>query len=158
MRVHIGQIAKRFLSKEFSRPLILGGVMIDESEGLNDLLDGDVLTQAICQAIGSCVGYKEILKISKELIENDGITDSLIYLEKCLSLLKNQKIIQISVSIEAKQLPLLENIENMQKMLSKVVKIPGDKIGITLFESQGLSDVSCGDGVAALCVLTVIDA
>lgn len=157
MRVHIGQYSKRFLSKEFSRPLVLGGVIIDEFEGLNDQLDGDVVAQSLCQAIGSCVGYHEILKISKELIENDGITDSLIFLERCLCLLKKQKISQISVSIEAKHLPLLENIANMQKMLSKVTKVSEDRIGITLFDSQGLSDVSCGDGIACVCLLTLID-
>jgi len=157
MRTLIGQVAKRFLSPEFSRPLVLGGIIIDEFEGLNDIADGDVVAQSIAQSLGSYIGYKEILKIAKELVENDGITDSLIYLEKCVALLKNKKVSQVSISLEAKQLPLLENLEAMQKMIAKALKISEDRVGITLFDSNGLSDVSCGDGVSSTCVLTLTD-
>jgi len=155
MRVVIGQSAMRFLPEVSSKPLMLAGVMMPDHEGLMDITDGDVVTQSLLQAISSLIGYKQICQLTHDLLEKDGITDSLVYLEKAMPLLGEMKIEQVSISLEAKRPLLIDVIEVMQRNLAKILQIAPDRVGISLFDSNGLTDVSCGDGIGSLCLVTV---
>lgn len=157
MRVVVGQSAKRFLSEASSKPLVLAGVMWPDHEGLMDITDGDVVVQSILQAIGSIVGYRKIAQLTEDLLEKDGITDSLVYLEKALPLLGSNKIIQVSLSLELKRPLLTDMLETMQQNLAKLLHMSVTHIGISFFESSGLSDISCGVGIGCLCMMTLSD-
>lgn len=157
MRVILGQSAKRFLPEDSSRPLVLGGLIIPDHEGLMDNLDGDVVLQSLCQAISAVTGFKNYLQIVEDLIEKDGITDSTVLLDRCLNFDKSFKISQVSFSIEAKK-PLLDDyIDQMHDNMAKLLKLGKDRVAISWFEAHGLSDISCGDGISVLCALTITD-
>ena len=157
MRVILGQSAKRFLPEASSRPLVLGGLIIPDHEGLMDDLAGDVVLQSLCQAISAVTGFKNYLQISTDLIEKDGITDSVVLLERCLNFNKSFKISQVSFSIEAKRPLLFDYIDQMHENMSKLLKLGKDRVAISWYEAHGLSDISCGDGVSVLCALTITD-
>jgi len=157
MRVIIGQIARRYLPEASSKPLVLGGIIISDHEGLMDVSDGDCVLQSLCQALGSIMGYSRFLQVYDDLIEKDGITDSVVLLERCLAMNKNLKINQVSFSIEIKRPTLFEQIEKMQDNLSKLLKLSKERVSLSYFEASGLTDVSCGDGVKVLCALTLSD-
>lgn len=157
MRVILGQSAKRFLPEELSRPLVLGGLIIPDCEGLMDNLDGDVVLQSLSQALGALTGFKNYLQIVEDLIEKDGITDSTVLIERCLQTACGLKIAQVSFSIEAKK-PLLHGfIDKMRENIAKLLKLTTPQVAISCFEAHGLSDISCGDGISALCALTITD-
>ncbi len=155
MRVILGQSARRFLSAESSKPLVLAGLIISYHEGLVDISDGDLVLQSLCQAIGSLIGYQTFHQISSDLFEKDSITDSVVLLERCLGYLKQIKIEQVSFSIEAKKPDLCDHLDKMRFNMAKLLKINADRVAISIFESSGLSDVSCGDGISVLCALTI---
>lgn len=157
MRVVLGQSARRFLPSESSKLLVLAGMVIDGHEGLMDISDGDVVFQALCQALGSVFGFSTLLKIGKELIEKDGITDSVVLLERCLNQSRHLKITQVSFSIEAKGAALFDHIEKMQESTAKHLHLTKDRVAIAVYEGCGLSDVSCGDGIHVMCALTLQD-
>ncbi len=157
MRVVIGQSARRYLSPESSKPLVLGGLIVPDHEGLMDVSDGDVLLQSLCHAIGAIKGYQNYIQISNDLFEKDGITDSVVLLERCLNFGKQIKINQVSFSIEVKKPAIDQFIEKMQENISRMLKISKDRVAISIFETGGLTDVSCGDGISVLCALTIGD-
>lgn len=157
MRVVIGQSARRFLSSETSKPLVLAGLFISDHDGLMDVSDGDVVLQSLCQALGAVIGFQNYRQISSDLFEKDSITDSVVLLERCLNFNKSLKIQQVSFSIEAKKPDLFDFIDKMSSNMAKLLKLSQDRVAISLFESSGLSDVSCGDGISVLCALSLSD-
>lgn len=157
MRVILGQSAKRFLPEESSRPLVLGGLIIPSYEGLMDNLDGDVVLQSLCQALGAVAGFKQYMQIVEDLIEKDGITDSTVLVERCLNMTCSPKIGQVSFSIEAKKPLLHEYIDKMRENIAKLLKLDFHHVAVCFFEAHGLSDISCGDGISVLCALTITE-
>jgi 2-C-methyl-D-erythritol 2,4-cyclodiphosphate synthase len=155
MRVILGQSARRFSPSDLSKPLVLAGLIIPGHEGLMDTADGDVVLQALCKTLGTLQGFNKFLQISYDLLDKDGITDSVILLERCLQFKDSIKISQVSFSIEVKKPMLFEYVEPMQHNIAKLLKIPSHHVAITLYEASGLSDISCGDGINALCALTL---
>jgi 2-C-methyl-D-erythritol 2,4-cyclodiphosphate synthase len=155
MRVILGQSARRFLSSDSSKPLVLAGLIIPGELGLMDDSDGDVVLQALCQIIGSLQGYQKFKQISSDLLEKDAITDSVVLLEHCLAKNRGLKISQVSFSIEAKSAFLLDYLDRMQSNMAHLLKISKDRVMIIPYDSNGLSDVSCGDGISVLCAITL---
>lgn len=155
MKVVLGQAAKRFLPLESSRPLVLGGILIADHEGLQDDFDGDVILQSLCHAVSSLGHFQEFMNLSHELLEKDGITDSIVLLEKSLGFLKGKTIKHVSFSIELKKPVVFHYFEKMQENISRLLKIQKSDVSFSCFDSNGLSDVGCGDGISVLCALTL---
>lgn len=157
MRVILGQSARRFLPLESSKPLVLAGMIISDHEGLMDVSDGDVVLQSLCQALGALIGMKTYHQIASDLFEKDSITDSVVLLERCLNHLKSLRLQQVSFSIEAKKPDLFDHVDKMRLNMAKLLKLSHDRVAISVFDSSGLTDVSCGDGLSVLCALTISD-
>lgn len=155
MRVVMGSYAKRFLPQESSKPLMLGGVIIPDHEGLLDVTDGDVILQSLCQSLGSLGPYRHFLQLSTDLIEKDGITDSVVFLERSLPFLKGLKISGVCFCLEFKKPPLLDFFDKIQDNIARLLKIPKEHVALSINESSGLTDISCGDGIASVCTLSL---
>ena len=155
-RTGIGKASHRFLSPDSLKPCVIGGIIFEDVPGLAADSDGDVVYHAICNAISSLSGTPILEGIAKDLCRKDGITDSQVYLEHALRSLRQQTITHIAIAIEGKRPYFQECIEEMRKKLAKVLHLQLDQVGITAISGDGLTDVGCGDGVEAFCVLTTI--
>lgn len=156
-RTGIGQDSHRFLSEESSKPCIIAGIVFDDVLGLAADSDGDVVFHSICNAITSLTGIPMLAAIAKDLCLNSGITDSKVYLEKAFETLKNQKIVHLAISIEAKK-PRIENkIGHMKQKISEILKLDMSQIGITVTSGDGLTDFGCGEGIQAFCIMTTVE-
>ena len=154
-RTGIGQDSHRFLTSDQSKPLILGGILFDDSPGLSADSDGDVVLHAICNAISSITHIPVLGKIAKELFEKDGITDSSVYLDQALKTLAEWKIEHVALAIEAKRPKMQARIDEMRGKIAKILKLEKEQVGITVTSGDGLTDFGCGEGIQCFCSLTV---
>lgn len=153
-RTGIGQNSRRFLPEDSSKPCIIGGLIFDDTPGLDAESDGDVVYHAICNSITSLSGIPILGGIARELCRKDGITDSQVYLERALQTLGTQKIVHIAISIEGKR-PYFEGaIEQMRKNIARVLHIQASQVGITATSGDGLTDFGCGDGLQCYVIVT----
>ena len=58
--------------------------------------------------------------------------------------------------IEGKEPRLNEKIEQMRKNIASALSIDLDLVGISVTSGAGLSDVGCGEGMSATCLLTIV--
>jgi 2-C-methyl-D-erythritol 2,4-cyclodiphosphate synthase len=156
-RTGIGQDSHRFLPEGSTKPCIIAGVVFDDVPGLAADSDGDVVYHAICRAITSITSVPILAAIARDLCLNKGITDSKIYLEKALETLKDQEIMHIAISIEAKRPRFQKKIDQMRQKIAEITNLDISQIGITAHSGDGLTDFGCGDGIAVLCCISTIE-
>lgn len=154
VRVGIGRKSHRFLPDDSSKLCKIGGILFKTVPGFLSPSDGDVVLQAICNAISSLTGTPILGGIATELCKKDGITDSGVYLQKALETLGPQKISHVAISIEGKRPCFQDRIDEMRMVVAQLLKIEIKKVGITVSLGYGLSDVGCGDGLECFCNLT----
>lgn len=154
MRVGIGQKSHRFLPAGSSKPCMISGVIFNDTPGLSSDSDGDVVFQAICNAISSLTGVPILEGIAKDLCAKDGITDSQVYLKKALEILGRQIISHVALSIEGKRPLMQAHIIDMRMKVAQALRLDINQVGLTVISGDGLTDCGCGDGVHCFCVLT----
>lgn len=153
-RTGIGQDSHRFLPPDSSKPCIVAGIIFDDTPGFNANSDGDVVFHAICNAITSLTGIPILGAIADDLCLKDGITDSEVYLKEALKALGPQKIVHISVTIEAKKPKFKDAILPMRQNIARILELDVAQVGITATSGEGLTDFGCGDGVQCFAVVT----
>ena len=156
-RTGIGQDSHRFLPVDSTKPCVVGGVIFEETPGLDADSNGDVVYHAICNAITSLTGVSILGGIARDLCRKDGITDSQVYLERARETLHQQQIVHVALTIEGKRPRIQEKIEAMRKKIAQVLAIRVSQVGITATSGDGLTDFGCGDGLQCFCVLTTVE-
>jgi 2-C-methyl-D-erythritol 2,4-cyclodiphosphate synthase len=156
-RTAIGESSHRFLSPESTKPCVIAGVIFDDTPGFQHDSDGDVVFHAMCNAISSLTHAPIISEFAQALIEREGIVDSEVYLRRALTTLVGQKIMSVSVSLEAKRPTFQEQLVNMRQNIARILEISIEEVGITAIFGDGLTDSSCGDGVHCLVSITTVE-
>lgn len=154
IRSGIGRSCRRFLSQDSVKPCIIAGVVFENTPGLAGDSDGDVVFHAICHAIGTLVAKPLYSLITDEICFKQGITDSQVYVEESLKCLGPQRIQHVAIHIEAREPHLQESLDNMRFKIASVMGLETSQVGISVISGEGLSDVSCGEGVEAICIIT----
>ena len=156
MRVGIGYDVHRLVK---GRKLILGGVEIPFSKGLEGWSDADVLLHSLSDALLGALGEGDL---GKRFPNNDpqykGIS-SLILLGKISSLLekKEVKVNNVDAIIVAQEPALNPYAERMRKNIAKVLKIERNRVNIKATTTEGLGFSGKGEGIAAYAVVSIKD-
>jgi 2-C-methyl-D-erythritol 2,4-cyclodiphosphate synthase len=153
MRFGLGVCSHRFISSDSTKPCVIAGVTFDDIAGFQHNSDGDVVFYALCHAISSLTQVDVLADVAGKLYLVDGITDSEIYVKEALLLLQKEKIVQLQCSLEAKRPLFKEHYDKIRQNLSRILSLDPKQIGITAISGDGLSDVSCGDGVRCTILL-----
>ncbi|MCI8413994.1 MAG: 2-C-methyl-D-erythritol 2,4-cyclodiphosphate synthase [Clostridia bacterium] len=139
------------------RKLILGGVEIAHTKGLEGHSDADVLTHAITDALLSAAGLPDIGVLFPD---NDPKTEgicSLLLLDKAAALLaeKGFSIGNISAVVMAQKPKLMTHIPVMRKTLAERLHIETDRVNIsaTTTETLGIVGEEKGMAASASCLL-----
>jgi 2-C-methyl-D-erythritol 2,4-cyclodiphosphate synthase len=154
-RTGLGKSSHRFLPAESTKPCVIAGIIFDNLPGFQSRSDGDVVFHALCNAITSLTHIQIIGEIAAILCLKEGITDSEVYLHEAVKTLKDEKIIHVSIALEAKRPHFKEYILEMRENIARVLKISSAQVGITAIAGDGLTDVGCGDGATCLAIITV---
>ncbi len=139
------------------RKLILGGIEIPSTLGLDGHSDADVLSHAIADALLGAIGERDIgfhFPNSDESIR--GIS-SLKILERVAAITTDRKarIVNIDATLIAEAPKLAPHVAPMRAALAEALKIPVQRVGIKATTNELLGFIGRGEGIAALAVASV---
>ncbi|MBO7407834.1 MAG: dUTP diphosphatase, partial [Clostridia bacterium] len=120
----IGQDSHAFTRFDPDKPLILGGVKLDDQLTLRANSDGDVLLHALTNALSGITGRNILGGPADELCQS-GTTDSAAYLRLALDDLDaaGYRLTHISFSIEAARPRLAAHIQEIKESIARLCGI-----------------------------------
>lgn len=149
-----GQDSHRFDKKSNKKKLKIAGIDIPDSMPLRGNSDADVVLHAITNAFSSISATPILGARADVLCLQENITDSKIYLQEALDLLKGYIIDHIAISIECSTPKILPHILKMRESIASMVKIDLDCVGITATSGEELTEFGKGEGIQFFAVVT----
>lgn len=153
MKVAIGQDSHRIDYENPVKKLMLAGVEFQEDFSLVANSDGDVVLHALTNAVSGITGQNILGKVADEMCQK-GILNSEMYLKEALQYLE-EKIVHVSISIEAKVPKMSPKIDEMRKNIAGILQIEEKNVGITATTGEGLTECGKGKGISVFACITV---
>lgn len=152
--VGIGYDVHRFAE---SRPLILGGVEIPHSHGLEGHSDADVLCHAIADAVLGALGEPDIGHFFPPGDPACKNISSLLILEKCRQLCEElqYELVNIDATIIAEAPKVLPHRDAMRSAIGKALAIPTARVGIKATTNETMGFIGRREGIAAMAVAMI---
>jgi 2-C-methyl-D-erythritol 2,4-cyclodiphosphate synthase len=152
--VGIGYDVHRFVE---GRPLILGGVEIPHSHGLDGHSDADVLSHAIADALLGAIGERDIGQHFPNSDESIRGISSLEILRKVSSLLvsRGARLINIDATLIAEAPRINPHVAEMRECIAEALRLPPARVGVKATTNEHMGFIGRGEGVAALAVASV---
>lgn len=153
-RVGIGYDVHCF---EEGRPLILGGVEIPHTRGLQGHSDADVLCHAIADAVLGSLGLPDIgFYFPPTDASIEGIC-SLRILEKCAELAqeKGYVITNVDSTLIAEAPKVMKHAGAMKEKIATALRITPDQVGVKATTNERMGFVGREEGIAAMAVACV---
>ena len=154
IRVGVGYDVHRF---EAGRKLILGGVEIPFERGLAGHSDADALIHAIIDALLGAAALGDIGSHFPDTDEAYRGADSRELLARAVALLAERGMRPGNVDsvVVAERPKLAPHIPEMREVISSVLGIPPDRVGIKATTGEGIGFAGREEGVAAHAVCTI---
>jgi 2-C-methyl-D-erythritol 2,4-cyclodiphosphate synthase len=152
MDIRIGQ-GIDFHQLQSGLKLFLGGVMVPSEKGCVAHSDGDVLLHAVCDALLGAAGLNDIGYHFPDNSDEFKNIDSKILLGRTYNMLKEKGfgIINIDCTICLEKPKISSFIPEMKKVISKILEIPAEKIGIKATTTEKMGFTGREEGIVALC-------
>jgi len=154
MRIGHGYDAHRFIA---ARPLMLGGVNVPHSHGLEAHSDGDVLIHALCDALLGAAALGDIGKhFPDSSVEYKNI-DSRVLLRRVVVALKNKhfSVGNVDVTVVAQKPKLAPYIEGMRKCLADDLGIALDRVNVKATTTEGMGFTGRLEGIGCHAVALI---
>jgi 2-C-methyl-D-erythritol 2,4-cyclodiphosphate synthase len=150
----IGYDVHRFAE---NRPLVLGGVTIPHTHGLDGHSDADVLCHAIADAILGAIGEADIGHHFPNTDPACAGMSSLEIVRRAAELVAAQggRICNIDSSLIAEAPKVGPHVAAMKVNLGKVLGIDPRRVGIKATTNERLGFIGRGEGIAAMAVASV---
>lgn len=150
MKVGIGYDIHRMVE---GRPLILGGVSIPCSRGLEGHSDADVLVHAVCDALLGAAGEGDIGRHFPPDDDTYLNISSLILLEKVKALISAKySINNIDCTVVAERPRMAPYIKLMEAKLADCLSLDPTCVNVKATTNEGLGAVGEGKAIAAYAV------
>ncbi|HOX58304.1 MAG TPA: 2-C-methyl-D-erythritol 2,4-cyclodiphosphate synthase [Candidatus Paceibacterota bacterium] len=139
------------------RKLILGGVEIPHSKGLEGHSDADVLMHAICDAILGAMGEADIGHYFPNTDARWKGAQSRIFLNEAARLvgLRDGKIINVDATVIAQAPKLFPHIHEMKVHIAGALDLNLRRVGIKATTNECLGFLGREEGIAAMAVASV---
>lgn len=152
MRVGHGFDAHRF---DPSRPLVLGGVAVDDHPGLSGPSDGDAVAHAVIDALMGAAGLGGI----GDLRDDDGPAraDSLDLLATAVREAegKNYQVVNGDVTVVTTSPAVASATPRMEQALAERLHVGPDHVSVTARDVDGMGWIGDGEGIAVMAVVLV---
>jgi 2-C-methyl-D-erythritol 2,4-cyclodiphosphate synthase len=154
MYIGFGYDVHRF-KKE--RKLILGGVEIQNAKGLEGHSDADVVLHALMDALLGAAGLNDIGHFFPNRDTKYKNISSLLLLEYIYKELKKRKykINNADITVIAESPKIYPFIDDMKINISKVLKLPKQRIGIKATTNEKMGFIGHGEGMAAMAATSI---
>jgi len=155
IRVGFGYDVHRFTP---SRPLVLGGVTIENSPGLEGHSDADVLLHAICDALLGAAGQRDIgFHFPNTSTEFAGIASTAL-LTRVLGLLADAgyRVNNLDCTLIAERPRLSGYVPEMVRKIAEFTGIPAEQVSVKVTTNEGLGALGRGEGIACHAVASIV--
>lgn len=146
MRIGHGYDAHRFI---VGRALILGGVNVPHTHGLEAHSDGDVLIHALCDALLGAAALGDIGKHFPDSSAEFKNIDSRVLLRRVVAALleKNFRIGNVDVTVVAQQPKLAPYVAAMRACLAEDLGIALDRVNVKATTTEGMGFTGRLEGI-----------
>jgi 2-C-methyl-D-erythritol 2,4-cyclodiphosphate synthase len=154
VRCGIGYDVHRF---GHDRKLILGGIEIPHSQGLEGHSDADVLSHAIADALLGAIGAGDIGQHFPNTDESIRGISSIQILERVGELLhqRGAQPINVDATVIAEAPKILPHVSAMRSQIAAALGIGENSVSIKATTNEGLGTIGRGEGIAAMAVANV---
>jgi len=142
------------------RPLVLGGVEIAHSHGLDGHSDADVLSHAIADAVLGTLGLPDIGHWFPPGDPGCKDISSLRILEKAAALVREQgyELVNVDATLIAEAPKILPHRAVMQEKIGAALGIAAARVGIKATTNEMLGAIGRREGIAAMAVAQAVAA
>jgi 2-C-methyl-D-erythritol 2,4-cyclodiphosphate synthase len=139
------------------RQLILGGVEIPHSRGLEGHSDGDVLSHAIADALLGAIGAGDIGQHFPNTDESIRGISSIKILQRVSELLAKEKAraVNVDATVISEAPRIAPYIPAMRKEIAQAIGATELRISIKATTNERLGAIGRGEGIAAMAIATV---
>ena len=157
MRIGHGYDAHCFVE---GRPLVLGGVSISHSKGLDGHSDADVVIHAVCDALLGAMGLGDIGVYFPNTDMKLKDIDSRVLLKQIFDLMKENKFIigNLDITILAQEPKMVDYIPMMKENFASDLSSSISLINIKATTTEGMGFIGRGEGIAAHAVVLLTSA
>jgi 2-C-methyl-D-erythritol 2,4-cyclodiphosphate synthase len=154
VRVGIGVDAHRFTDEG---RVVLGGIVVDRSRGVDATSDGDVLAHAVCDAL---LGAAAIGDLGSQFPSDDPEwedADSIGLLGMVVGLVRTAGWVPASMdaTIVVESIRIAPHREDIRGSLASALGIPVSAVSVKATTTDGLGLTGGGEGIAAMAVVVV---
>ncbi len=137
------------------RKLVLGGLEIPHSRGLDGHSDADVLMHAICDAVLGALGLGDIGTYFPNTDPRWKGAASSIFLQEAARQVafQNGRIVNIDSTIIAQEPKIMPHRDPMRLNIAAALGINWNKVGLKATTNEGLGFIGRGEGIAAMAVV-----
>ncbi len=153
-RVGIGYDVHQLVT---GRKLILGGVELVHTKGLEGHSDADVLMHAICDAVLGAIGQGDIGTFFPNTDPKWRGAASRVFLEEAARqvTLHQGRIINIDATVMAQAPKIAPHVSAMKANIAKALGINEQRVGIKATTNEHLGFIGREEGMAAMAVASV---
>jgi len=139
------------------RRLILGGVEIPHSKGLEGHSDADVLMHAICDAVLGALGEADIGHYFPNTDPRWKGAPSRVFLNEAARLVgvRHGRIINVDATVIAQAPKIFPHVAQMKARIAEALGLDAAHIGIKATTNEHLGFIGRGEGIAAMAVASV---
>src|SRR5580658_8739757 len=139
------------------RKLVLGGVEIPHSKGLDGHSDADALMHAICDAILGAIGEEDIGHFFPNTDPRWKGAPSRVFLEEAARQVGQRlgRIINVDATLIAQEPKVYPHIAAMKKQIASALGLREAKVGIKATTNEKMGFIGREEGIAAMAVATV---
>jgi 2-C-methyl-D-erythritol 2,4-cyclodiphosphate synthase len=136
------------------RKLVLGGVEIPHTKGLDGHSDADALMHAICDAILGALGEEDIGHFFPNTDPQWKGAPSSVFLEEAARqvLRRNGRIVNIDATVIAQAPKIYPHIADMKKRIAEALAVREAQIGIKATTNELMGFIGREEGIAAMAV------
>ena len=157
MRIGHGYDAHRLVE---GRPLILGGVTISYSKGLDGHSDADVVIHALCDALFGAMGLGDLGVHFPDTDMKLKDINSRVLLKQTFNLMKenNYTLGNVDISILVQEPKMADYISVMKENIANDLNSKVSLINIKATTTEGMGFIGRGEGIAAHAVALLFSA
>ena len=139
------------------RKLVLGGVEIPHTKGLDGHSDADALMHAICDAVLGALGEEDIGHFFPNTDPRWKGVPSKIFLEEAARIvaLQNGKIVNVDATVIAQEPKIYPHIKAMKLCIAQALNINMQHVGVKATTNELMGFIGRQEGIAAMAVASV---
>ena len=139
------------------RKLILGGVEIPHSKGLDGHSDADALMHAICDAVLGALGEEDIGHFFPNTDPRWKGAPSRVFLEEAALHLarRNGRLVNVDATVIAQAPKIHPHVAEMKKRIAAALGVTEKQVGVKATTNERMGFIGREEGIAAMAVASV---